>query len=75
MLRIFVDFKNAITLPEKIFTIEDICVWICRGNFCQLWQEYMWSAVNVLKDDPNISDLTKRHDTQLNLFDVNGKLV
>ena len=33
----------------------------------------MWSAVNVLKDDPNIYDATKRDDTQLTLFDSNGK--
>ena len=35
----------------------------------------MWSAVNVLKDGPTISDPTKRHDTQLTLFDINGNLV
>ena len=32
----------------------------------------MRSAVNVLKKDPNISDPTERHETKLNLFDVNG---
>ena len=34
----------------------------------------MWSAVNVLKGGPNISDPTKRHDTELTLFDINGQL-
>ena len=34
----------------------------------------MLSAVNVLKDGPNISDSNKRHDAQLTLFDINGSL-
>ena len=29
---------------------------------------------HVLKDRPNISDPSKRHDKQLILFDINGKL-
>ena len=33
----------------------------------------MCSAVNALKDGLNISDLSKKHDTQLTLFDINGK--
>ena len=28
----------------------------------------------MLKDGPKISDPTKRHDTQVTLFDINGKL-
>ena len=31
-------------------------------------------AVNVLKKCPNISDPTKRHERQLNFFDINEKL-
>ena len=31
-------------------------------------------ALNLLKDSPNISDPTKRHDKQLSLFDINGNL-
>ena len=34
----------------------------------------MWSVVNVLKSVPKVSDPTKRPDTQLNLFDINGAL-
>ena len=34
----------------------------------------MWSAVNALKNSPNISDLTSSHDKQLALFDINGNL-
>ena len=72
--KFFLDFQNAITLPENVAGFEDNCVWTCYGSFCQLWQEYMWWAVNVLKSRPQISDRTKRHDTQLNLFDINGTL-
>ena len=39
----------------------------------QLWQECMSAAVNVLKSDPKISNHTKRHQKQLNLFDINMK--
>ena len=28
----------------------------------------MWSAVNLLRNGPNISDLTRRHDRVLNFF-------
>ena len=34
----------------------------------------MWSAVNVLKNGPKILDQTKTYETQVNLFDINGKL-
>ena len=69
-----VDFKNAIKILQNVFGSEENCVRTCCGNFSQLWQEYMWSTASVLKDDPNISDMTKRHDTQLTLFDINGKI-
>ena len=56
------------------FNFEDNCVSTCRWNFFQLWQEDVWTAVNVLKNGPKISDPNNRQDTQLNLFDINGKL-
>ena len=34
----------------------------------------MWSAVNLLKNGPRISDLTKRNGTQLSYFGINEKL-
>ena len=34
----------------------------------------MWQAVNVVKSAPNISDPITENDTQLNLFEINGKL-
>ena len=65
------DFKNAIKLIENVEGLKDNCIWTCCGSFCQLRQDYMWWAANKLKSGPKTSDLTKRHDTQLNLFDIN----
>ena len=73
-LKIYVDFKNAIKLEENVDGFEDNCVWSCDRSFCQLWQEHMWWAVNVLKSGPKISDLTKKNERQLNLFDINWTL-
>ena len=58
--KLYVDFKIAIKLVQNAYRFEDNCVWACCGNLCQLWQEYMWSLVNVLKNGPNILDTTKR---------------
>ena len=69
-----VDCKNAIKVPENGYGFEDTCVGTCFGNFSLLWQEYLWSAVNVLKDGRHISDRTKRHDTRLTLCDMKEKL-
>ena len=69
-----VDFKKALKLPENVEGFADHCVWTCCGRFFQLWQEYMWSFVNVVKSCPKISDPIKGDDTQLNLFDINGTL-
>ena len=67
-------FKNAKITPETAFGWEDKWVRTCCMKFCLLWEEYMWSAVNVLKYGPNIWNPTKRHDTEVTLFDINGKL-
>ena len=73
--KFYVDFKNAIKVSENVFGFEDNCDGTCCRNFWLLWKEYMWSALNVLKKGPSILDSTKRHDTQLTLFDFNRKLV
>ena len=69
---IYVDFENSIKVALNVDGFEDNSVSTWSSNFCQLWQEYMWSAVNELKSGPNIEDPTKRHDTQLNFHDING---
>ena len=72
--KVYVNFENAIKFAENVDGIEDNCVWTCSWSFCQLWQKYMWSAPNVLKISPKIWGPTKWHDTQLDMFDINGKL-
>ena len=66
--------ENAHKVGEDVDSFEYNCVWTCCGSFCQLWQQYMWSAVNVVESCFKISDTTRKHDTQLSLFDINGKL-
>ena len=71
--KFYVDFENVKKPPENVDGFEDNCIWTFWGSFCQLRQEYMWSAINVLKSGPNISDPSKSYDTQVNLFDINGR--
>ena len=70
--KFYVYFENSKEIGEHVHGFEDNCVWTYCESFCQLWQEYMWSAVNLLKKCSKISDPTKRHDEQLHLFDING---
>ena len=67
-------FENAVKFPENVDCFLDICVWTSAVNFCQLWEECMWVAINVLKSGAKISDPTKGHQKQLNLFDINRRL-
>ena len=72
--KFYVDFKNAMKNFENVDSLKHNSVWSSDVNFCQLWQECMWAALNVLKRSPNISDRTKRHHKQLNLFDITIEL-
>ena len=36
------------------------------------WQEYIWSAVNVVPNSPKTSDVTNRDVFQLNVSKING---
>ena len=70
----YVDFENALKFLENVDSFKDNFVWSEGFNFSQLWQECLWPAVNVLKSGPKISDCTKRHHKQLNLFDIHIEL-
>ena len=72
--KFYVDFENATTVWENVEGSEDNCVWTCYWIFCQLLEEFMWSAVNLVKSGPKISDPTKRHDEELNSFNINWTL-
>ena len=73
--KFYIDFGNSIKHGVNVHGVEDNCVWTCARIYCQLWQNYMWWGVNLLKTGPKISDPTKRHDTQLNLCHINRTLV
>ena len=59
---------------EKVFYFKDNGVWTCCVKVCILRPEYMYSAVNVLTNSPNILDLTKTDFLQLNLSQIHGKI-
>ena len=60
--------------PEKVFRFKDKDVWTCCVKVCILRLEYVYSAVNVLTNSPNILDLTKADFFQLNLSQIHGKI-
>ena len=59
---------------EKVFCFKDNGVWTCRVKVCILRPEYVYSAVNVLTNSPNILDLTNEDFSQLNLSQIHGKI-
>ena len=59
---------------EKVFCFKDNGVWTCCVKVCILRREYVYSAVNVLTNSPNILDLTKADFFQLNLSQIHGKI-
>ena len=72
--KFYFHFQKSIKFAENVDGFEDNCVWTFCESFCQLWQEYMWSPVTLLKSGPKISDLTNWNDTQLTFFDINVTL-
>ena len=74
MFSISCRFQKGIKNPEKVFCFKDNGVWTCCMKVCILRREYVYSAVNVLKNSPNILDLTKADFFQLNLSQIHGKI-
>ena len=60
---------------KKSFGFSDYCIWIGCFQFCLLWPEYLSSAVNVLRNSPGISDITKRDVFQLNFSQSDETIV
>ena len=60
--------------PEKLFCFKDNGVWTCCVKVSILQQEYVYSAVNMLTNSPNILDLNKADLFQLNLSQIHGKI-
>ena len=59
---------------EKGFFFKDNGDWTSWVKVCILRREYLYSAVNVLKNSPNILNLTKADFFQLNLSQIHGKI-
>ena len=59
---------------EKVLCFKDNGIWTCWMKVFILRPEYMYSAVNVLTNSPNILDLTKADFLQLNLAQIHGKI-
>ena len=59
---------------EKVFCFKDNGVWTYCVKIFILRREYVYSAVNVLTNSPNILDLTKADFFQLNLSQIHGKI-
>ena len=59
---------------EEVFCFKDNGLSICCMKVCILRREYVYSAVNVLTNSPNILDLTKEDISQLNLSQTHGKI-
>ena len=67
-------FRNAIKNAEKVFLFSDNGVGYCCRKFCILRREYLSSAVNVLTNSLNISNMTKADIMQPNLSQIYGKV-
>ena len=60
--------------PEKLFCFKDNGVWTYCVKVCILRREYVYSALNVLRNSPNILDLSKADFLQLSLSQIHGKI-
>ena len=61
-------FKIAEKIRENAFCFLDNCNWIGCVNLSLLRRENLWTAVNVLKNGPNILHITKRDFFQCNNY-------
>ena len=59
---------------ENVFCFKANGVWTFCVKVSILRPEYVYSAVNVLTNSPNILDLTKADFLQLNLSQIHGKI-
>ena len=65
-----VDFRNAIKNFEITFSFLDNWNSIGCGKFVLSPREHFLATVDVLKNSPKISNITKREIFQLNFFDI-----
>ena len=66
--------KTQWNLQKLFLLLKIIPVQLFVGISGNYDKNTLRSGVNMSKNVPRISDPTKRHDTELNLFEINGKL-
>ena len=66
--------RNAIKNPEKVFCFRENGALSCRVKFSMFRREYLYSVVNVLKNNLKILDQTKADLATLNLPRIHEKI-
>ena len=64
-LKFDVDSRNRTRKLDKVFLFKNNCIWIEDNQLSQSRTGYLWLAVNVLRNIPNISDITKGNILQI----------
>ena len=62
------NLENAKRNSDKIFRFWHNCIWKCSYKLSLLRTEYLWSAVNGLKNSPKILYINQRDFLTLNCF-------
>ena len=66
MLKFNLGLKNAATNWEDVFCFCDNSIWVGCLKLSLLRREYLWSALNVLRNTVQNLPITKRYFFQLN---------
>ena len=74
MFSISCRFQQRNKNPEKSFVLKIMASELVASKVRISRREYVYSAVNVLTNSPNILDLTKADFFQLNLSQTHGKI-
>ena len=69
-----IPFKNAEANPENVFCFWDNGITIGCVKFCLLRREFLWWAVNVLRNSLRNLHITKRDFFQLNCLHSDQKI-
>ena len=66
--KLYIDSKKALKCSQKVFGLQDKCIWIACWKFPVLWREYVTSLDNGLTYSPKISHMSKSNIFQLYLM-------
>ena len=62
-------------IDRKFLVFDIIAFETVTGKSSELWQEYWASALKELRNSPNISDVIKNNFPQIDLSQINVKVV